>query len=233
MLTGGIMDTKFQKKHESDMTKKEKRALEREKLASMNGKEKAEYILAYYKLHIAAIFGCILLVAGIAMWIDGFQNETMLYVAVINGRELDAGVMEEFREFREDGERRHLYVLDNSAVSSSQSGSDELDYASQMKIATMVGANTADVFICPESMYQEYSREKNFLSSMEGLLGQEFISSHKEVFEKDAVRVEHSEMLEQYGYQGTEPAYLIVFQYSGHQEVAADFIRFLLSDVDG
>ena len=158
MLTGGIMDTKFQKKHESDMTKKEKRALEREKLASMNGKEKAEYILAYYKLHIAAIFGCILLVAGIAMWIDGFQNETMLYVAVINGRELDAGVMEEFREFREDGERRHLYVLDNSAVSSSQSGSDELDYASQMKIATMVGANTSDVYICPESMYQEYNK---------------------------------------------------------------------------
>ena len=57
--------------------------------------------------------------------------------------------------------------------------------------------------------------------------------AYKEVFEKDAVRVEHSEMLERYGYQGTEPAYLIVFQYSGHQEVAADFIRFLLSDVDG
>ncbi len=32
------MDTKFQKKHESDMTKKEKRELEREKLASMTGK---------------------------------------------------------------------------------------------------------------------------------------------------------------------------------------------------
>ena len=38
------MDTKFQKKHESDMTKKEKRELEREKLASMDRKGKAEYI---------------------------------------------------------------------------------------------------------------------------------------------------------------------------------------------
>ena len=35
------MDTKFQKKHESDMTSKEKRELERQKLSSMTGKEKA------------------------------------------------------------------------------------------------------------------------------------------------------------------------------------------------
>lgn len=222
------MDTKFQKKHESDMTGKEKRELEREKLASMNGREKAEYILTYYKLHIAVLLGGILLVAGIVMWVDSFQNETMLYVAAINGRELDAGIMEEFKEFRGDGERRHQYVLDTSAVSLGQEGSDGLDYASQMKIATLVGANTADVFICPESIYREYAKEENFLSPMEGLLGQEFISSHKEDFEKDAVRVENSEKLKQYGYQGTEPAYLIVFQYSGHQEVAADFIKFLL-----
>ena len=47
------MDTKFQKKHESDMTGKEKRELERQKLASMNGKEKAEYIFSYYKFHLA------------------------------------------------------------------------------------------------------------------------------------------------------------------------------------
>lgn len=222
------MDTKFQKKHESDMTKKEKRELEREKLASMNGKEKAEYILTYYKLHIAVLLGGILLAIGIAMWIDSFQNETMLYVAIINGREVDAAMMEEFQAYREDGERRHKYVLDNSAVTSGQDGSDELDYASQMKVATLVGANTADLFICPESIYQEYAKEENFLLPMEELLGQEFVSAHKEAFETDAVRVENSQMLKKYGYQGTEPAYLIVFQYSGHQGVAADFIKFLL-----
>ena len=76
------MDTKFQKKHESDMTKKEKRELEREKLASMGGSEKAEYILSYYKFHIAAVAGLIVLIVGIGMWIDSFRNETMLYAAV-------------------------------------------------------------------------------------------------------------------------------------------------------
>lgn len=226
------MDTKFQKKHESDMTKKEKRELEREKLASMGIKEKTEYILTYYKLHIAAIFGGILLVIGIAVWLDNFLDETMLYAAIINGRELDPTIMEEFKAYRGDMERHHDYVLDNSAVSSGQGGSGELDYVSQMKIATLVGAKTADLFICPESIYQEYSKEENFLSSMEGLVGEEFVSSHKKIFETDALRVENSEVMEKYGYQGTEPAYLIVFQYSAHPEVAADFIKFLLSYTD-
>ena len=49
------MDTKFQKKYESDMTGKEKRELERQKIASLHGMEKLEYILVYYKFHIAAV----------------------------------------------------------------------------------------------------------------------------------------------------------------------------------
>ena len=60
------------------------------------------------------------------------------------------------------------------------------------------------------------------------MVGEEFVAAHKEICEKDAVRVEGSEVLEKYGYQNSEPAYLIVFGYSGRQEVAADFIRFLV-----
>ena len=143
------MDTKFQKKHESDMTKKEKRELEREKLASMGGSEKAEYILSYYKFHIAAVAGLIVLIVGIGMWIDSFRNETMLYAAVINGKELDAGMMEHFQAYRGDDNRRHKYVLDTSVAFLGQDSSGELDYASQMKMVTLTGAGTADVFICP------------------------------------------------------------------------------------
>ena len=116
------MDTKFQKKHESDMTKKEKRELEREKLASMSGSEKTEYILSYYKFHIAAAAGLIVLIVGIGMWIDSFRNETMLYAAVINGKELDAGMMEHFQAYREDDNRRHKYVLDTSVAFLGQIG---------------------------------------------------------------------------------------------------------------
>lgn len=228
--TGGSMDTKYQKKHESDMTSKEKRELERQKLSSMTGKEKAEYILTYYKMHIAVLVGAVALIIGIVMWIDSFQNETVLYAAVINGGEMDSRMMEHFQAYRGDDNRRHKYVLDTSVASLSQDGSGQMDYANRMKIVTLVGANTADLFICPESIYQEYSKEENFLVPAEQLLGAEFTAAHADICEKDAVRVENSEMLERYGYQNSGPAYLIVFQYSGQQEAAADFIKFLVEE---
>ncbi|MCI8483188.1 MAG: hypothetical protein HFH41_02475 [Lachnospiraceae bacterium] len=224
------MDTKFQKKHESDMTKKEKRELERAKLASMDGKEKAEYIFAYYKLHIAVLIGMIVFSIGIGVWVDNLQNETILYAAVVNGTELDTAVMEEFRALREDTERRNKYILDTSIVISDQAGFAELEYASRMKLKTLVGGETADIYICPEELYQEYSGQDGILIPVEQLMGREFVESHREICRKDAVQVENSQVLEQYGYQKNGAAYLVVFSYAKHQDAAADFIRFL---VDG
>ena len=226
------MDTKFQKKHESDMSRKEKRELEREKLASMSGNEKLEYILSYYKFHIAALAGLIVLVVGIGVWLDSFRNETMIYTAVINGKELDTGIMEHFQAYRGDDSRRHKYMLDTSVAFSGQDGSGELDYASQMKMVTLVGANTADVFICPEEVYEEYAGEENYLVPVEELMGAEFVSAHEDICRQDAVRIEDSEILQQYGYQSRGPAYFIVFRYSGHQDVAADFLEFLTGQED-
>ena len=197
------MDTKFQKKHESDMTKKEKRELEREKLASMDRKGKAEYILGYYKFHILGIVGLVLFAVGIVKWIGSFQDETMLYASVINGRGLEEELMEHFQAYLGDD-------------------------AGQMKMTTLVGAATTDLFICPQSVYQQYSQEPGLLVPVEEMVGEEFVAAHKEICEKDAVRVEGSEVLEKYGYQNSGPAYLIVFGYSRRQEVAAHFIRFLV-----
>ena len=222
------MDTKFQKKHESDMTKKEKRELEREKLASMDGKGKAEYILGYYKFHILGIVGLVLFAVGIVKWIGSFQDETMLYASVINGRGLEEELMEHFQAYLGDMDPHHKFILDTSVAFSNEDGSGELDYAGQMKMTTLVGAATTDLFICPQSVYQQYSQEPGLLVSVEEMVGEEFVAAHKEIFEKDAVRVEGSEVLEKYGYQNSGPAYLIVFGYSGRQEVAADFIRFLV-----
>ena len=46
-------------KHETDLTKKEKRELEKMKLASMGWKGKLQYIWAYYKPQMAAIVAVI------------------------------------------------------------------------------------------------------------------------------------------------------------------------------
>lgn len=224
------MDTKFQTKHESDMTDKEKRELEREKLASMKGKEKVEYILTYYRMHIAAVVIIILLAVGIGVWIDDLQDETMLYAAIINATDMDTALMDDFRELRKDEDRHHKYILDTSIVLSQQNDSADLDYASKMKLTTLVGANTVDVYICSEELYQLYAEEEGSLVAIADLMGEEFVSAHKDICEENAIRVEDSRVLKQYGYQSEEPAYLIVFHYSKHQDVAADFIDFILQE---
>lgn len=222
------MDTKFQKKHESDMTSREKRELEREKLASMNGKEKLEYILSYYKLHIAAVIGVIFLIIGIGVWIDDMQDESMLYAAVINGTGLDTALMEEFQVQQKDQNRHHQYVLDTSIVFSGQQESQQMDYASRVKMTSLEGARTVDLYICPKSLYQEYASEEGALLSVEKVMGAEFVAEHPDICEKDAIRVENSEILKKYGYENSEPAYLIVFYYTKHPQIVAEFVRFII-----
>lgn len=52
-------------KHESDLTKKEKRELERQKLAGMGLGGKLQYIWAYYKPQIFVVVGVIILIFAI------------------------------------------------------------------------------------------------------------------------------------------------------------------------
>ena len=224
------MDTKFQKKHESDMTSKEKRQLEREKLASMHGGEKAEYILSYYKFHIAVVVILIFAVFGITQWVDSWKDEDYIYALVVNAPTEGEGFMEDFRASLEDEEEHHKYVLDTGVFfTTNLDGEKELAYTEKVKMTTLVGAGTADVFICPESIYKLYggSKEK-VLYDISELMGEEFVTEYSDLCMKDAVRVENSRVLKKYGLSTEEPAYLMVFQYTDHPETAKEFVQFIV-----
>lgn len=221
------MDTKFQTKHESDMTSKEKRELEYEKLASMNKKEKAEYILAYYKFQIAAVVLGILLIIGIFKWMDGFQDENMLYVAVVDATSDGGTLMEDFRKSVGDEEEHHKFIMDTSIILNSEVDGTQVAYSSRMKLTTLVGAGEVDIYICPEDLYQEYAGEDGALLPVAELMGEEFVTEHADICEEYGVRVDGSEMLGQYGLKSKEPAYLIVFYYTEHRDMVSQFVEFV------
>lgn len=224
------MDTKFQKKHESDMTRKEKRELEREKLASMHGWERIEYILTYYKLYFVAALLLILAVIGTVKWMDNMKDENYLYTVVMNAPADGEHFMEDFRNSLGDSEEHHKYVLDTSIyLTKNADGEEVLDYSSTVNMTTMVGSATADVFICPESIYKRYGEEgEDILYDISELMGDAFVAEHKDICEKNAIRVEDSEVLKKYGLLNGQPAYLIVFEYSRHPEIAKEFIEFVV-----
>lgn len=224
------MDTKFQKKHESDMTAKEKRQLEREKISAMHGMEKAEYILSYYKFHILSIIILIFAVVGIVKWMDNLKDENYIYALVVNAPTDGNNLMEDFRNKLKDEDEHHKYMLDTSVFyTKNLEGEKELDVNAKMKLTTLVGAGAADVFICPESIYKQYTGdEEQVLYSVSELMGKEFVEQNADICKEDAIRVENSKVLEEYGLLSGEPAYLIVFQYSAHPEIAKEFINFVV-----
>lgn len=220
------MDSRFQKKYESDMTRKEKRELEREKLASMTIKEKIEYILAYYKYHIGGILALIAVAAGIAVWIGHLQDETMLYVAVIDAPENGGTIMEDFKESIGDTEEHNKYQIDTSIyLGNGEEG--QADYASQMKLSTLVGSGTADVYICPEDIYQQY-KEQEVLSPIADIMGKDFVDKYAEDCEEFAIRIEDNKVLAQYGLQSHKAGYLIVFGYTKHPETVKQFVEYII-----
>ena len=74
----------LKKKHESDLTKKEKRLLEREKLKEMGLGGKLQYIWMYYKGAIFGLIGCMILLCLIADVYKNAQKETLLAISVFD-----------------------------------------------------------------------------------------------------------------------------------------------------
>lgn len=223
------MDTKLQKKYESDMTKKEKRALERQKLASMGMKAKIEYIIGYYKFHILGVILAVFAVIGLVKWADSLKNENMLYLAVVNSVGDGGTIMEDFKEYLGDTDKYHIFTIDNSVMLGSDNGTSQADYTSTMKLTTLVGAGTADVFICPEDIYKEYAQQ-DILVNISDLMGKEFVADNPDICEEYAIRVEDNKVLKKYGLTGKQPAYLITFAFSKHPDVAAQFVDFIMEE---
>lgn len=222
------MDTKFQKKYESDMTRKEKRELEREKLAAMNGLEKAEYILSYYKYHLLGLLLIILAVVGIVKWMGMQKNEDYLYAMIVNAPEEESTLMDDFRKEIGDEDKYHQYSLDTSVfLMNDEEGKLVLDPSAQMKLTTLVGAQVVNVLICPKEVYDSY-RGSEVLYQISDFMGEEFAAEHKDICLEDAVLVEDSATLKKYGLQSKEPAYLIAFGYAEHPEVVKEFIDFVV-----
>lgn len=222
------MDTKFQKKHESDMTRKEKRELEREKLASMHGLEKAEYILAYYKYHILGLILIVLAIVGIIKWAGTLKNEDYLYAMIVNAPEGETAIMDDFREEIGDDDKYHQYSIDTSIfLMENAEGEQVLDSSAQMKLTTLVGAQVVDVLICPKDVYESY-RSGDVLYQMKDLMGEEFVTEHKDTCLEDAILIEDSATLEKYGLLPNEPSYIIVFGYAKYPEVVKEFVDFVV-----
>lgn len=88
-----------ERKDELDLSKKERRLIEKEKLKGMGIGKKLEYIWMYYKPVIFGVIAAIALVFGVRDYYEGLKVKTVLSVAVVDSRIEDTdSTAEEIKE---------------------------------------------------------------------------------------------------------------------------------------
>ena len=81
--------------NETDLTKKERRRIEKEKLKGMGTSKKIQYIWMYYKIHMLCV---LLAIGGVCLGVNIYrhaQMKTVLSIAVVNAGDFDAEKVEE------------------------------------------------------------------------------------------------------------------------------------------
>lgn len=172
---GENKEVRLEDKHESDLTPKEKRLLEKQKLQSMGLTGKLEYIWMYYKPAIFGVIGFIVVIfAGVDMYKNA-QIKDVLNVSVINAGLGDpTALSEEIREIiGAEGKNQRVGIQTNLVTNSN---GDDFDYYSRMGYITKVQAQDIDILIMSEKMYQALLKDDIF-ADMEDAMGEEIYAS--------------------------------------------------------
>lgn len=154
--------------HESDLSRRERRLIEKEKIKGMGIGRKLEYLWMYYKGVLFGAIGILFLIYFGVDWYHHAKMETVLTVSVVNAGELDADKvkadMQELFEF--DDKNSQVNISTN--LSTDQSG-ENFDYYAQMAYMAQLQSSGIDVLIFPESLYDSANIDGIFMDMKEVL----------------------------------------------------------------
>ena len=140
-------------KYESDLTPKEKRQLEIEKIKSLPPKDKLEHMWAYHKLILFLPIILVALVIFTYQFIQNVRTETVLRIAVVDSTRADVeNVIEELRKQLNVHNRFSEISIDTNYFTSD----GEFDMQSIQKFTVIVAAGGMDVLISSSGIYDFY-----------------------------------------------------------------------------
>ena len=167
-------------RYESDLTSKEKRQLELEKIKSLSFKEKLEHMWAYHKL---ILFFPVILIAFVIFAYQFIQNartETVLSIAIVDSFEADVEkVTEEIRKQLNIFNRFSEISIDTNYFTRD----GEFDAQTLQKFTVIVAAQGMDVLITGLEITEFYLgtelfMDLNLVFEQEELAGLNVIDSH-------------------------------------------------------
>ena len=195
-------------KDELDLSKKERRLIEKEKLKGMGMKKKLEYIWMYYK---PAIFGVIIAIA----LIFGVKDST-----VSDTDEFE----QEIKEALGYGDDKYSKVEIGVNLTTDADPS-EFNYTAQMAYVTQVQAGTIDIMVMPEELYQTLNENQAFVDLKE-LLGADNFEAFGSQTDTTHISITDSELAEKLGVS-YEPMCIVVPYSAPDQENVVKWLETL------
>lgn len=208
------------RKYERQMSMKEKRKFEAEKMKAMTLKEKIEYLWMYYKVYLLIpVIIVAMIVVGMQMY-HGMTEKVLLNLAILGGDNIDrSGLEKEATELLGTGDKKETVK-----INANLSGSSD-DYNSNIALSTLIGAEAVDVIICPEEIYESYAEQNGFVN-LEKTLSEEAIAGGK--VQGDAVILETSSYMTDELGVSYEPVYVCIMSNAQNEKQAVKFIEMLL-----
>lgn len=216
----------MKQKYESDMTPKEKRQAELEKLRGMSLGEKAGYLWTYYKIWLLVPVILIFVIWQGMQIYHNMQEVELLSVGVVdtnlNTEEGQEAFESDLLELLGTGDENEVIALDTGLSSGD-------DSASAMKRATVLGAGTLDLMICGEELYDSYDAQGAF-ADWEEILGEDY-GKYESYFVDGRLDLSRSAKWDSYGLVIYEPVYAGALVSSENTEALRQFAECYLSDV--
>lgn len=154
--------------HESDLTKEQKRQMEKQKLKEMSWGKRIQYIWMYYKPAMAAVLVIALLIYIVSVSYRNSKIDTVLSFAVVESRMEDTEeVSGKIRETLGWDSKYQEIAIDSSLFLDVE---NKLNYSSQMSFSTKIGAASIDVVLMPEELYESSFHTGDYFLNLEKLL---------------------------------------------------------------
>ena len=209
-------------RYESDMTRKEKREIEKEKLSTMSIGGKLGYIWTYYKGAMAAVLGVILLIVFICQMIENSKYHTILNVSVVDAQTMDDQDKIQDKLQKEFGtENKYDQVTFDTSYMIGDV--EKADYNTVMKFTTVIAAKDMDILITTQNVYNHYKEEEMFMD-LSTIFTPEECERYGISKGTDMLDITNTPWLEKHKWVQYEPVYLTVISNTQNQDKVKEFI---------
>ena len=191
----------------------------------MDLKRKILYFWKNYKIQAAFLIFLLLTCIFSIQTIARSDQETILYVAVLNTeggrpREMERDVI----RYLSDDTSGHRAVVDTSMVF--PKNENNRNCTSAVKMSTLVSSGQIDAMILTKDKYQQFVREKA-LFPMKKILTPCQIQSYGENVSSYGLKVNNNRKLQEFDLNIDEDAYLVIFSHTRHLEEAKKFVEYI------